>query len=166
MSYAFQDDLIGLPGMLRVDSAPHSPAYPGMLAHAVDPVLGGGEFLYLPGVANLVAGSLVTYDQLTPSVTLSVTGAKGGSPVAVAMAAPQAGQYGWFQITGNALIAKTAGAGIAQGAAVGITATAGQVTTSAGGAATAGALTGAVCNAAAATTDATVNVGISRPVVN
>ncbi|HEY1430747.1 MAG TPA: hypothetical protein VGF39_03845 [Stellaceae bacterium] len=166
MAYAFQDDIAGLPGMRQVDSFPRIPAYPGMLAHALDPVLGGGEFLYLPGVAGTVLGSLVTYNQLTPATVLAVTGAKGGSPVAVAMAAPGAGQFGWFQITGNALIAKTSGAAIALGAAVGVSATPGQVATSAGGAATAGALTGAVVSSAAVTTDATVNVEISRPVVN
>jgi hypothetical protein len=166
MAYAFQDELCGLPGMRAVDSFPRSPAYPGMLAHAVDPVLGGGEFVYMTGVANTVVGSLVTYNQLTPASVLGVTGAKTGSPVAVAMAAIGANQFGWFQISGNALMAKTAGAAIAAGASVGVSATPGQVATSAGGAATAGALTGAVCSGAAAAADPTVNVQISRPVVN
>jgi predicted RecA/RadA family phage recombinase len=166
MAYAFQDDIAGLPGMRQVDNFARTPAYPGMLAHALDPVLGGGEFIYLPGVAGTVLGSLVTYNQLAPSTVLAATGAKGGSPVAVAMAAPGAGQFGWFQITGNALIAKTSGAAIALGAAVGVSATPGQVATSAGGAATAGALTGAVVSSGAAAGDATVNVEISRPMVN
>jgi hypothetical protein len=170
MAWAFQDDLIGLPAMRQVDTFPRSPAYPGLLAHGVDPALGvnggGGEFIYLPGVANTVVGSLVTYNQLTPATALAATGAKGGSPVAVAMAAIGAGQFGWFQISGNALIAKTSGAAIALAAAVGVSATGGQVASSAGGAATAGALTGSVVNGAALAGDATVNVQISRPVVN
>jgi hypothetical protein len=143
-----------------------SPQFPGFLGHAVDPVEGGGEFLYLQGVANTVKGSVVTYNPLTGATTLAASGAKGGSPVAVAMAAIGAGQWGWYQVTGNALMSKVSGTAISLGGAVGVSTTAGQVTTSAGGAATAGALTGAVCSAAALTTDALVNVGVSRPTVN
>jgi hypothetical protein len=166
MPYAFQDGIIGLPGMREVDSAPRGPAIQGMLAHAVHPSFGGGEFIYMAGAAGTVMGSLVTYDQGDPSTTLAVTGAKPGSPVAVAMAAIGSGQWGWYQITGDAQIAKIVGTAIGDGAAVGVSATPGQVTTSAGGTATAGALTNAVCDAAAAAADTLVVVGISRPMVN
>jgi predicted RecA/RadA family phage recombinase len=166
MAYAFQDEIMGLTPIAQVDAARRSPQYPGYIAHAVDPVQGGAEFIYLQGAANTVKGSLVTYNSLTGATVLAATGAKGGSPMAVAMAAIGAGQWGWYQITGNALVAKVSGTALTLGAAVGVSATAGQVTTSAGGAATAGALTGAVIDVAALATDATVNVAISRPTVN
>jgi hypothetical protein len=163
MPYAFQDGLIGLPGMRAVDTAPRSPAIPGMLTHAVHAVNGGGEFVYLQGVANVVTGSLVTYDQ-SGGTALAVATAHG-SPVAVAMAAIGAGQYGWFQVAGRAYIAKTATAA-AVGQGVGVSATAGQ------GDAVAlisplasGTLSGAVVAAAALTTDATVICEISRPMI-
>jgi hypothetical protein len=35
----------------------------GTVINAVDPVYGGGEFIFLKGVASTVVGSLVTYDQ-------------------------------------------------------------------------------------------------------
>jgi hypothetical protein len=165
--YVSQEALIGLRGINEVffPTGGH-PNYPGTIVRMQDPTLGGGEFVMLYGTNGVVAGSLVTYDQLTGATVLAQTGAKGGSPVAVAIGAPQTGMSGWFQVAGNALIAKTAGAAIAAGAAVGVSATPGAVATSAGGAATAGALTGAVVNAAAAAGDALVNVQISRPIVN
>jgi hypothetical protein len=165
MSYVFQDDTMGLTPIAQVDAARRSPQYPGYIAHAVDPVEGGAEFVYLQGVANTVKGSLVTYNPLTGATVLAASGAKTGSPVAVAMAAIGANQFGWYQISGNALVQKVTGA-LSAGASVGVSATPGSVGTSAGGAATAGALTGAVIGAAAASGDATVNVGLSRPIVN
>lgn len=162
MTWAIQDDLIGMPPITTVDAAPRMP--PGMIAHAVDPVLGGGEFLYLPGVVNTVVGSLVTYNQVTPSTTLAATGAQNGNPVAVAMAAVGAGQWGWFQITGQARIAKT-GVAISLGAALGVSATGGQVA-AAGTPGAAGSLDAALCSAAALAGDATVSAQISRPALN
>jgi hypothetical protein len=70
---------------------------------------GGGEFIYLPGVAALTAGSLVSYNPLGNTVTLSPTAASTGLPVAVAMSANTATtSYGWYQISGVATIKKTA----------------------------------------------------------
>ena len=165
MTYAFQDDRIGLPPISAVGAAQAGGCYPGMLAHAVDPVQGGGEFVYLPGVANTVQGSVVTYNQKTPATTLAATGAPSAAPVAVAMAAIGAGQWGWYQVSGNAMVAKTTAAAIAAGAALALTATAGAVTTSAGGGA-AGSLDSAVCSVAALAADTLVNATLSRPMVN
>lgn len=165
MAYVFQDDIAGLQPIAEVASSRRSPAVPGMLAHAVDPTEGGGEFVYLQGVANTVAGSLVTYDQLSAATVLAATGAQRGAPVAVAMAAIGAGQFGWYQVTGNARIAKTAVAGTL-GAPVGLSGTPGQVAPLAGGAAPAtNQLTNAVINAAASAGDARAAVQINRPMV-
>jgi hypothetical protein len=85
----------------------------GKIVHAKDGTYGGGEFIYLKGVASTVVGSLVTYDPYLATTTLApATGGKG--PVAVSMSANVASQYGWYQITGAAAVkapnAMTAGA--------------------------------------------------------
>jgi hypothetical protein len=64
----------------------------------------GDEYIYLSGVASTVAGDWVFYDELgatTRAVTSSVFG-----PVAVAMAAIVASNWGWYcikslNVTGN-----------------------------------------------------------------
>ena len=61
----------------------------------------GNEFIYLQGIGSTVVGSCVTYGLSATSAfltALSVTGAKG--PVAIAMAAILATQFGWYQIFG------------------------------------------------------------------
>ena len=68
-----------------------------------------GEFIYLPGVASLAAGSLVVYNPLAPSVTLAPHTANLNEPLAVSMTANTATtSYSWYQISGVAKIAKTA----------------------------------------------------------
>jgi hypothetical protein len=62
---------------------------------------GAGEFIYLKGVASTVAGSWVTYNMDDGSTTLLAANAIG--PVAVAMSANVASQYGWYQIQGKAV---------------------------------------------------------------
>lgn len=69
--------------------------------------LGNGEFIYLLGNATEVEGSLVTYNETLGTTTLVTTSTeRSGAPVAVAMAAKAAGQYGWYQVQGTAKIAK------------------------------------------------------------
>lgn len=85
----------------------------GKIVRAKDATYGGGEFIYLKGVASTVVGSLVTYDPYLATTTLApATGGKG--PVAVAMSANVLANYGWYQIGGAAAVkapnAMTAGA--------------------------------------------------------
>lgn len=61
-----------------------------------------GEFVYLLGVVSTVVGSAVIYDESDGTTKLFVAGLLG--PVAVAMSANVASQYGWYQITGPAAI--------------------------------------------------------------
>lgn len=87
----------------------------GTIARGTDPVYGGGEFIYLKGVASTVVGSLVLYDPYLGTTTLCpATGGIG--PVAVAMSANVANQYGWYQISGVAAVkapnAMVVGAGV------------------------------------------------------
>lgn len=62
---------------------------------------GSGEFIYLLGVANTAVGTWVTYNADDFSTTRLAANAIG--PVAVAMSANVASQYGWYQISGKAI---------------------------------------------------------------
>ena len=72
----------------------------GTIVQAKDASYGVGEFIYLKGVASTAVGSWVTYNMDDGTTTLLAAGAKG--PVAVAMSANVANQYGWYQIQGKA----------------------------------------------------------------
>lgn len=74
----------------------------GDIIRAVDPVYGVGEFIYLKGVGSTVRGSAVTYNADDFTSTLLAASAIG--PVAVAMAATVANKYGWYQISGKAIV--------------------------------------------------------------
>lgn len=82
----------------------------GTIVRGVDPTYGEGEFIYLLGVASTVIGSLVRYNATTFQTTLQAAVAlqKQATPLAVAMSANVASQYGWYQISGLAVIKKTA----------------------------------------------------------
>jgi hypothetical protein len=45
MAYSITDERMGWPGIATTDTVQRVPA--GAIAHAVDPILGGGEFIYL-----------------------------------------------------------------------------------------------------------------------
>jgi len=62
---------------------------------------GEGEFIYLKGVANTVVGSVVLFNP--DDFTTSLLAANDIGPVAVAMSANVADQYGWYQIYGKAV---------------------------------------------------------------
>lgn len=101
----------------------------GEIIRASDPTYGGGEFIYLYGVASTLVGSLVTYNQVTGTTTLSpaTTGSKVPQPVAVAMSACVSGYYGWYQIAGAAVIKKSATKFNPTGVALFLSGTAGRV---------------------------------------
>lgn len=63
---------------------------------------GYAEFVYLKGVASTAAGLAVTYDAGVYTTTLSAANAVGN--VAIAMSANVANQYGWYQVTGKAIV--------------------------------------------------------------
>ena len=84
---------------------------------------GAGEFIYLKGVASTGVGDWVTYNLDDMSTALLAANAIG--PVAVAMSACVASEYGWYQISGKAV--GKALTGFADNANVYATATAGSV---------------------------------------
>jgi hypothetical protein len=86
----------------------------GQTAKFFDDTLGEGTFIYLPGVANTLAGDLVQFDA-TPGAPVTIrntsaNGANSGRPVAVACVAAGAGTYSWYQIGGAAIVNAIAGA--------------------------------------------------------
>lgn len=115
MAYVPQSPQLGIPPIastlpLSLAAGKSVPAKLGDIIKAVDPVYGVGEFIYLLGVAATVVGSVVTWDGAsagTPTyqTALAPATANLAQPVAVAMSANVAGQYGWYQISGNAVIA-------------------------------------------------------------
>lgn len=121
MAYTIAENmLIGQPIADTSTTAKHEL---GLIVRAKDPTYGVGEFIYLKGVASTTANSWVTYNQDDNSTTLLAANAIG--PVAVAMSANVANQYGWYQISGKAI--GKALAGYVDNALVYATATAGSV---------------------------------------
>ena len=71
--------------------------------------LSSGKIAMIFAAVSTVVGSLVTYNATTYQTALSPTNATTDSvPVAVAMSANVASQYGWYQIGGLAVVKKTA----------------------------------------------------------
>lgn len=132
----------------------------GTIVKAVDSTYGMGEFIYLLGVASTVVGSIVTYDPSTYLTTLSAVGGNIPRPIAVAMSANVASQYGWYQISGVAVCKKTCTISLAAGAAVAVLTT-GLIAGTGSGKEIQGAAVAAVASATAGRT--TVKVMINRP---
>ena len=75
----------------------------GKIVRAKDPTYGAGEFIYLTGVASTAVGDWVSYNSVTGATVRWAGTAGEGRPLAVAMSANVASQYGWYQIGGNAV---------------------------------------------------------------
>jgi hypothetical protein len=156
MAYVFREPTLGQTGIAVTTAAPSTavntatvaagtifstpgsagrstPGRLGSIAKAYDPTYGEGEFIYLLGVASTVVGSAVTWNgnasgkPTFQTALATVATATKGAPVAIAMSANVAGQYGWYQISGQAVVA-TNGT-LAAAGQVWISTTAGQLTT-------------------------------------
>lgn len=119
MAYSFQSHVLGAPNITDVvNIVPGTSNLPGVvlepqvgeIRQGWDPALGSGEFIYLRYSGTIAANTVV---EITPSiasgiVTLSATAWAGtantGRSLAVAIAAGTVGQYGWFQVEGNAIV--------------------------------------------------------------
>ena len=133
MAFTITDNRLGLPGITSITSVASSgllntTGVPvGTIVRANDPTYGGGEFVYLPGVASNTVGSLVYWNQSSNTVTLSPTTGHTARPVAVSMAAnTSTTALSWYQIEGVVPIKKTA-VKISPDVAVFISATAGRI---------------------------------------
>ena len=120
MAYTINTPLAGFQGIANTDTTQAHAL--GTIVTATDPTYGTGEFVYLKGVASTAVGTVVIYDQYGATSTRAVAGSRG--PVAVAMSANVASQYGWYQVGGAAVV--KAGT-VAAGAPAYVTATAGTV---------------------------------------
>lgn len=120
---AFQHSDFGVLPQNFYDTSTTQNAPLGTIRRGQDATLGEGEFVYLRGVVGTVAGDAVIYDQRLGTTTRAVAGSRG--PMAIALSANVANQYGWYQVSGSA-VARTAAAAVAN-APVYVTATAGQV---------------------------------------
>ena len=104
MAYTIADTFLGFPKIASTSTAPWTGngALPplGTIVSAIDPTYGAGEFIFLKGLAATAVGSWVTYNTDDFSTTLLAANAIG--PVAIAMSANLASQYGWYQIQGKA----------------------------------------------------------------
>lgn len=99
MAYVIIENRLGQTLIGSVDTVEKVPV--GTIVRAADPVYGAGEFIYLKGVASTILGSFVVYDTIG-ATTLTTAATKG--PAAVAMAATVASTWGWYQITGTAIV--------------------------------------------------------------
>src|ERR1700761_8342258 len=107
MAYVPTNNQLGIQPIAQTSTVQNHPL--GFVVQAYDATLGGGQFMYLAGVASTAVGSLVTYNQLTGATTLAPNTAHLAQPLAVAMAAnTSTTSYGWYQVRGAAVIAKTA----------------------------------------------------------
>lgn len=129
--YIPTENRLGLPAIGSSSTTALVP--PGTIMRASDPVYGSGEFIYLLGVASTVVGSAVTWGGAsagTPTYQTALATVAAGtkaSPLAVAMSANVAANWGWYQISGQA-VAATNGT-LAAGGPVYVSTTAGQLTT-------------------------------------
>ena len=123
MAYTFAEAQSGLLQIANIDTGvtsasgvssgstsviPTPPNVLGKIVRADDPTYGEGEFILLLGVAGTEVGSVVKYNATTYQTVLVTNTASQDVPVAVAMSANLAGTFGWYQVSGNAVIKKTA----------------------------------------------------------
>lgn len=171
MTYKFVEPSSGFTQIGEIDSGvtmangttaiPTPPTFLGQIVRAVDPTFGGGEFILLPGVTATAVGSVVTYDPGTYITTLSAVGGNIPRPVAIAMSANTSSTtFGWYQISGQAVVKKTCTISLAAGAAVGVLST-GLIAATGTGKEIDGAVVAVVASATAGRT--TVRVMIARP---
>lgn len=111
----------GVVGSQKIADTSTTQLHPlGTIVRAKDATLGEGEFIYLLGVASTVVGSIVNYDGAGFQTALDTAAVTGPSrPLAVAMSANVASQYGWYQISGLAVATKANTVSFADGAGLG-----------------------------------------------
>lgn len=158
MAYFIQDQRIGVQPIATTETAKSVPL--GTIVTATDPIYGTGEFIYLTGIGSTTVGSIVTYNTTTFTTALAPVGTAKPQPVAIAMSANVAGQYGWYQIGGVAVAKKTSSICLVAGNAIGVL-TIGLVATTASLKEVQGAIIAATASVATGRT--TVQVMLDRP---
>lgn len=104
---------INYPGAQPISESSATQKHPlGTVVKAVDPDKGEAEFVYLKGVASTVVGSSVRIVDGHGTALLAATDTSAGQPVAFAMSANVANQFGWYAVRGR-VPANFAGAAVA-----------------------------------------------------
>jgi len=119
-----QPGFIGAQQLTVTDTTQRHPL--GQKMKFIDPTYGEITAIYLKGVAATAAGDLVLYDPKAGTTTRIVAASRG--PIAVAMSANIANQFGWYAIEGVVPVNTTAAGTGAANAGLATTATAGQAT--------------------------------------
>lgn len=117
MAFRITDSRVGFQPIANTETVKNHPL--GTIVSAVDETLGGGEFIYLKGVGSTVVGSIVNYDDNFQTALDTVATAGPSRPLAIAMSANVANQYGWYQISGLAVATKANSVSFADGAGLG-----------------------------------------------
>lgn len=123
-TWAINSSMVGIQPIAVTSTTKNHPL--GTIVKAVDTgsnAYGEGEFIYLLGVGSTVVGSVVTYDLSTRQTVLCAVAGGIARPVAIAMSANVASQYGWYQIGGIAVASKLSTVSVATGLAVGVLST-------------------------------------------
>ena len=159
MANAWKITAANLVGAQPIDETSTTQRHPlGTIVTASSDTYGGGEFIYLKGIGSTVVGSVVNYDTAW-TTELNTTGLATPSPLAVAMSANVANQYGWYQISGIAVVVKSNALSLAIGDTIATSAGAAIVVAS--GLIVNGAIVAAAASAVTASTS--VQVMINRP---
>lgn len=107
MTYALTSPYAGAQPIADTSTVQNHPI--GTIVRAFDPTYGEGEFIYLVGVASTLVGTVVTWHDADTTLGLTAfatTAVDSGEPLAVSMSANVASQYGWYQISGIAVVGK------------------------------------------------------------
>lgn len=159
MVYRTRDPLIGHQPITDTVTTAQHPL--GTVIKAVDSTYGEGEFIYLKGVASTTVGSIVHYNTTSYQTALGYAGENVPSPLAIAMSANVASQYGWYQISGIAVASKACTVSFAAKAKVAVGSSSGLAVASLSGQEILGAFVSAVASATAGRT--TVALVVNRP---
>lgn len=100
MAFNFTDPKVGMQPIAVTSTVQQHPI--GTRVRAQDDTYGDGEFIYLKGLASTAVGEAVIYELTANLTKRAVAGDRG--PVAIAMSANVASQYGWYQIHGAAVV--------------------------------------------------------------
>lgn len=111
MTFSLTTDYVGASQITNADDLQR--VIPGTIVQANDPTFGVGQFMYLQNQtgATLAVGDVCTIDNRTGATAQVVAASRG--QVGVAMAILTALQYGWFQVSGAAVVKSAAAAAAA-----------------------------------------------------
>ena len=159
MTYRTDTGLVGHQPIAATETTAMHPL--GTIIRAHSATYGAGEFIYLRGIGSTTVGSIVNYRGTTFTTALGYAGENVPHPVAVAMSANVANQFGWYQISGIAVAAKACTVSFAAAAKVAVGSSSGLAVASLSGQELHGAMVSAVASATAGRT--TVTLVLNRP---